>query len=265
MNLPEHLQDMHKREVIYNPNYQPEDDYILFYQLGDEEIPVMAGGDIVAIAGKVKSRKTLLKDCILSSRYTDDIDCTLNFKLKLPNGANILSLDFEQPYGDSMENILRFNNMVGYETSIPNFRFFNLRPYWYTHKLEQIQYLMEEVGNVKVLVIDQFVNLCKNENDDESVRNATFTLEKIAEEYKCAVIVLIHTNRGGLDTNGKAGSSLDKIIKTLLRVTKIEDSGVSEVSNPIARKLNLPKFSFKHRHNQDMPKFVDVFPDNNFI
>lgn len=265
MNLPEHLQDLNKREVLYNPDYKPQDDYILFYQYEEEEIPVMARGDILCIAGREKSRKTLLKDCILASRYTDDIDCTLNFKLKLPPTAKILSLDFEQSYGDSVENLLRFNNMVKYETQIPNFYFYNLRPYWYTHKLEQIRFLMEEIGDVAVLVLDQFVNLCKNENDDESVRNAIFTIEKIAEEYKCGVIPIIHTNRGGLNTNGKAGSGLDKVIKSLLRVTKIEDTGVSEVTNPMARKINLPKFSFKHKYNQDMPKFVDVFPNNNFI
>ena len=88
-NMQELFDDIYSRQITYEENYSDTAEYVWWHSNGDETIPLAALGDITYIWGPEKSRKTLLKDCIVASNYTSEIDSSLNFSMKLPPGSSI--------------------------------------------------------------------------------------------------------------------------------------------------------------------------------
>lgn len=254
--LPDHLNDWKKRQVIYKPG-EPDDDgqVALWYKTEDgHRIACAALSELMVITGPQKSRKTLLQQCQIMSRYTDDINKTFSFKLDLPDGVPVLYFDTEQPRRRTKKNLRRFHQTCGLDQQAKDYLVYNIKSLSTAQKLEFVTHtitnIQDEMGvNPGMVIIDQIADLCpgRDVNNDMGV-DMVYTHLNAWQEMtndKALFSVIIHTNRGRMNTNGKLGVMLDQKTDCAFHVDINFDNWVSTVTHKEAREARIPKFTFR--------------------
>lgn len=81
----------------------------------------------------------------------------------------------------------------------------------------------EKYKGIHLLIIDGITDLLKSVNDEEESNKVIRYLEREARIYKCAIIVVIHTNPGSDKQRGHLGSQLQRKAESILLVKKEGD------------------------------------------
>lgn len=258
--VPDYLKEWRNCEVNLDQDYDPNDDsdVIIKYQLENGKlIPFAAKGEMLLVTGREKSRKTLLIKCMLMSSYTSDPSLTMNFRTVPQEGdlgedtPFVLYFDTEQPLRRTKKNVRQFYEMAGIKEQDPNLRFFNLKKFSYTQKIEFITHtieavIMEEGRRPDIIVIDQIADLApgRDYNDQLGADNIVNYVNKWSEITGALMILVIHTNRGGKETNGKLGVIFDQKTDTCV-LTELNEEHITTVYHRLARDQKIPRFTFR--------------------
>lgn len=252
--VPDHLKNWKKQEIVYKPG-EPDDDgeIILWYRVGDKRLPILAKNELLVVTGPQKSRKTLLLQCMLMSRHTKDSNKTFGYELDIEDP--ILFFDTEQPMRRTRKNLRRYHEVAGLKFPDQKYRVFNIKNYTWGQKMDFINHTIRELKdqgvNPGMIIIDQIADLCpaRDVNNDEGVDRILTHLNMWGAETGAALGVVIHTNRGRLNTNGKLGVMLDQKTDCSFHVDIDFDTWISTVSHKESRDVRIPRFTFRQDFN----------------
>lgn len=265
--MPDHLRNWKERTITFDPYAKDELGVprILYKLDAGKKIVMAAAGELMVITGNQKSRKTLLASCIMMSNYTDDVNKTLNFETNF-EGRPIVFYDTEQPFHRTRKNFNRFHALCELESHAKDLHVFNIKSFspfdmteFITHTLDEV---MQEHGTEPALVvIDQIADLTRggDVNDTESMDRIYTHLCRWDEMCNSQALIMpvIHTNRGGKDTDGKLGRMLDKKCDCQLSTSLVGDNFVTEVRHKEARTVRIPNFRFRQNFEGD-PQFINA-------
>ena len=269
--IPDFIEQLpHRRVYGKKDRERVKVDYSLTYLDGKATIPVAGKNKILLIKGREGSRKSFLASCILMSAFIDKRRYTMGFNLDLADNEVILHLDTEMDIEETEERKEQFNTLCNLSPEDDRYRVYNIANFSYAQRVEIITHLIQEIEmedrEVGVLVIDQVADLLRgyNVNDDVGANEALETLLMWKRMTGGIVMPIMHTNRGGIDTNGKFGKWIDHKAFGSLLVTYDAENGETEVLHHKSRKRKIPKLRFQqdtfgnpHFLNDDSDTFSD--------
>lgn len=254
----EQPKDVSKMESIFNKRFRlanvpPKVNYNLFCYDGysGNMLPFASFGDIVTITGAAKSRKTAITKAISAALLQDGINYNriLNFEGLLYK-RNIICLDTEQNEPDFYKAEKQMLAMAGIDNDPKNLYSYCLTDVPLKDRLDFVEYVMNRVGNVGVLVLDGIVDICKDYNSQEESRLLIDHLKVLIAKHNTLFIPVLHTARSTGSARGHLGNELINKSKAVINVTKNDESGTSTV-----------KFDYL-RGNRE-PSTFDIWHDDN--
>jgi hypothetical protein len=247
---PDYIDQLTDRRVT--KDYKDEWHPILKYRKEDgEAVSLAAKTELVVVAGDKKSRKSMLLSSILASRFQEvDRKKALGFELELEHEP-ILYFDTEMPMGRIVRNRKKYLSIIGLEEDV-NFHQYSLRGFSPNTMIHQIQGMIEKMvreGNPPgLLIIDQVADLLtgRDENDKQGASDLIDYLNDWIGLCGCMIIVTIHLNRGGFNTNGKVGSLIDQKADCGFRLNLVDKTWETELTQSLSREKRMPDIVFTH-------------------
>lgn len=193
---------------FYNP--PPED---IVFTIAKENIG--SKGNFIVLSGLPKAGKSTYLASIIASAFTHyEV-----FTMKLQFTGNIGYFDTESSTNDFYRNIKRIREFAGW-IELPNtFQAYNTR----VDPFELQRALIEkyiELHTPAVLIIDGFLDLVKNYNDETESRNLMDWLKKVTQVHNMLVIGCIHLGKKDQHTLGHFGSMCDRYAQSVLEIVR---------------------------------------------
>lgn len=141
------------------------------------------------------------------------------FGMKLNVMGNYAYFDTESSQSDFYKNMQRIRQFAGYVEFPPNFSAYNTRidPYEFQRAIIE-KYI--ELYRPSVLVIDGFLDLIRNYNDESESRYLMDWLKKTTAENDMLIIGCIHVGKKDGHTLGHFGSMLDRYAQSVLEIIR---------------------------------------------
>jgi hypothetical protein len=235
--------------------------------------PIAARGNLTGIQGKSKVGKSsvvaaLLGAAMRSAQMFPPPGDTLQIEWSGEAGGAVLHLDTEQSRADWHALMMRairrsgLASMPGRVVSIP------LVMLSRSDRKKALRLVLEheqkDKGGIDLVVIDGGADIIQSPNDEAESLEVVSWLMALAQEFHCAIVIIIHENPSSEDgkTRGHFGSELNRKAFANLRIDKDTD-GVSTIYGTDMRKRDIPKVqgfcfawdeaagmhSYKGRHN----------------
>ena len=202
------------------------------FQLFD--VPCFPRGELVAVAGKAKSGKTLFLSLLMAKSLSPDHSpegkgepLTVNPEpLTLNHHFRLLWYDTEQSK-QSTQDILknRIIPLVGKDVTLDkNFFAFNVRTFSCEERLKMFQ---EAIPYLKpdLVVLDGVRDLLSDINDGREAQVITEKLMTLAQENNCCIVCVLHQNKSDTDNNlrGWIGTELTNKVFEVYACSKLRD------------------------------------------
>lgn len=191
-----------------------------------DDIPIITRGNISAIVGPPKSKKTFLATLIIGAYLRGGID-----PIFAPyESGQVLWIDTEQAAGHCARiyrrlNLLRSNPDDLYQKDV---QMLMLREFSTTERLQLTEKAISQF-NPDIVVIDGIADLIQVNNDEaESAMLQDFLLAQ-SKLHDCHIINIIHSNNGSDKARGHTGSNLMRKCESILNISAIRDD-VARVS-----------------------------------
>lgn len=193
---------------------------------------VCSRGNISAICGEAKSRKTFLTSALVASAISLPARCINNFK-NIDNNMylNVLWVDTEQGERHVRKVISRISTMTGAavtglrcEPRLTTLALRELAP----HDRKAMLYDALRVGVYDIIVIDGIADLQRNTNDLEESDALVAELMALSTRTNTHIICVLHTNPGSDKARGHLGSSLQRKSESVLFVHRVGEKSVVE-------------------------------------
>ncbi|MES2593677.1 MAG: hypothetical protein V4608_17470 [Bacteroidota bacterium] len=196
--------------------------------------PIITESNICVISGQPKEGKSSFVYYILSQAilpefgiFNNDIWEGIDIARNTNNKA-IIHIDTEQAQHN---HVNAYKNSIwkrsGMGTPPDYFQSYNLRGLSVSEcKLVLKKLLLacnKKFNGIYLIVIDGVTDLLKSVNDEEESNAVVRVLENIARVFKCAIIVVIHTNPGSAKQRGHLGSQLQRKAESVVLVKKEEN------------------------------------------
>ncbi len=216
---------------IYNPNYEPPKLEIALSIQGETIAPI---GGIVVYTGLPKNGKTFFLAATIASYFIGEL---YTIKLTLPKDKPIIAyFDTETPLHSFYKNIALIKKFANGKFTDTLFQAFRLRDLEPTNIVDIIKNYIQNTPKCGCIVIDGLLDLVIDENNPNEAKAIDTLLKRIGNKYGVTVLTVLHTNRGGNDTNGKLGSRMDKTSDSTLLVRKVkEQDNVYELIGTLLR------------------------------
>lgn len=233
----------------------PEDSHILFYN----GVPIGSRGNLLAITGKAKSRKTVVASAVGTACFAQG--GFLGFTADLAPDDRILHIDTEQGYYHYYGTVMRIFRDAGVDPP-PNFKSVHTRDATVPLRIQLVDYLLEKLSP-RVVIIDGITDFVYDINKQEE---ATALQEKLlgwSYKYDCLIVVIIHTTKTTGYMTGAVGTTLEKKAQTVIKVEKDEkDEGVSHISCQYARDIGFKTWSI--HFDEELGRY-DVLPETAIV
>ena len=220
---------------------------------------VCTAGNISAIVGEPKCKKTFLTTALVSSAFAYPFPDSLAFdNVKANPTLSVLWLDTEQSESHVRKVVERINAITGIarlgeqtDCRLTMLRLRELEP------KERREALRDSilVRHPDIVVIDGIADLLYNTNDIEESDNLIGELMALSTQYNCHIINVLHTNPGTDKARGHIGSSLQRKSETVLYVHK--DDNVSIVECQFSRNEPFERFAFTV-NNTGLPEICSM-------
>ncbi|MBO7285578.1 MAG: AAA family ATPase [Alistipes sp.] len=193
---------------------------------------VCSRGNISAICGEAKSRKTFLTSALVASAIALPAERVNNFK-NISNNMylSVLWVDTEQGETHVRKVINRITTMTGaalggaiVEPRLTTLALRELAP----HERRQMLYDAMSVGNYDIVVIDGIADLQRNTNDLEESDALITELMALSTRSRTHIICVLHTNPGSDKARGHLGSSLQRKAESVLFVHRVGEKSIVE-------------------------------------
>lgn len=260
--LPDHIKEIPERRVLGRKDRVKEKiTYVVTY--GKDKVPIAKRNGILLIKGREGTRKTFLCTCILMSRFTQNKDIGLNFNVELEDDELIVYFDTEMHKEETEERKEFFNELTKIPPEDERHIVYNIRDYTAIQRIEIISEVLKNIvasgRKVGILVVDQVADLLSS-GDVNDMADANQVYSHFLAWMRltnCLLVPIMHTNRGGTETDGRFGKLLDKKAFGSLLCTYNYDNNETEVMQHKGRKVKLDKFRFMQEKTTGHPKFLN--------
>ena len=207
---------------------------------------VCSRGNISAICGEAKSRKTFLTTALVASAMAIPYDKLDNFSnVSKDMNINVLWADTEQGEQHVRRVISRITQMTGaamggaiVEPRLTTLALRELAP----HERKNMIYDAMRLRHYDIVVIDGVADLQRNTNDLEESDALVDELMKLSTQANTHIISVLHTNPGSDKARGHLGSSLQRKCEAVLFVHR--DGECTIVEPQFCRNEPFERFAF---------------------
>lgn len=199
-------------------------------------------GDIIAIKAKSKNGKTFLSSLFAAIILGAEIP----FFSACKKRAKVMYFDTEQNPINTYMVVKRIYTLCGWKGKDNNrFKAFNLRGVELRERMDIITRHIEEYKPTAVFV-DGIADLVNNFNDIEESNDAIQKMMRISAINRCAIFVIIHTNKGKDDNSmkGHLGTIAWQKCSDVFNIEKRNDDTFF-VTETDCRNKPISDFSFK--------------------
>lgn len=179
-------------------------------------------GSYVVFTGLAKSGKSTFLSAAIGSAFLPSFQDNFTMKLKLPeNRKRICYFDTESSEFDFYRQIEKVNYFSLRQTLHDDIDCFNTREDEPKVIREMITEYLKNTPECSILIIDGFLDLCFNYNDEVETRLLTNWFKKITKEFNILLIGVLHVGKGGNnETLGHLGSNTDRWANSTLLIEK---------------------------------------------
>lgn len=241
----------------------PEDSHIFFYN----GIPIGSRGNILAITGKAKSRKTVVASGIATSAFKKE-GGFLGFTADLQPEDEILHIDTEQGYYHYYGSVVRIFRDADLGKNIPNnFHSIHTRDATVDLRIEILEYMFAKI-KPRVAILDGVTDFVKDLNNQEEATRLGEILLRLSYQYDALIIVIIHTTKTTGFMTGAVGTYFEKKAQTVIKVERDDDKeekgspDISHVSCQYARDKGFASFSI--RYEEAIGRY-EILPETDVI
>ena len=193
---------------------------------------VCSRGNISAICGEAKSKKTFLTSALVASAMAVPCDRIDNFKTVESNPLiSVLWVDTEQGEHHVRRVVQRITAMTGAklggaiaEPRLTTLALRELAP----HERKARMYDAMRLTPYDIVVIDGIADLQRNTNDLEESDALVAELMALSTQTNTHIICVLHTNPGSDKARGHLGSSLQRKAESVIFVHRVGESSVVE-------------------------------------
>lgn len=224
--------------------YEKLDETPAFLYVLDQEqrYPIFSPGNISAIIGKPKSKKTFLTVMAIAATLKN---APLFDKLEgqLPEASKkIVLFDTEQSLAHAQRSLHRICKLVGVDKP-DNLLPISLRRFSTAERLTNLKFVLETVQDIGLVIIDGIKDLVQDINSTMEATEIIDYLMKVSAERSLHICVVIHQNKGDNHARGHLGSEVQNKSETVISV-KRENDNTSTVNVEYCRSEDFPSFSF---------------------
>ena len=220
---------------------------------------VCSRGNISAICGEAKSKKTFLVSALVASAMAVPCDRIDNFKSVDNNPMlNVLWVDTEQGEHHVRRVVQRITAMTGAklggavaEPRLTTLALRELAPNERRARMYDAMRLMP----YDIIVIDGIADLQRNTNDLEESDALVSELMALSTQSNTHIICVLHTNPGSDKARGHLGSSLQRKAESVLFVHRAGDSSIVEPQ--FCRNEPFERFAFTIS-KEGIPQLTDI-------
>ncbi len=207
-----------------------------------DDVGLFALGDIHGLKGKQKCGKTTaLKVCLAAWMKGSQFRVTSGLE-----SPRVLYLDTEQKQSDVKLIVTDVIQMTGLEAEYvdDHLRVYALRRRDFNLLLDDMRLLIDDF-RPQVVVVDGIVEFVASFNDESMAKQLIHELLCISEDYRLAMVCVLHTNKSDDDHNmrGHLGTMLAQKAGTVLECKKERGSSVITVMCSDARHQEMPEWS----------------------
>ena len=189
-------------------------------------------GNISAVCGEAKSRKTFLTSGLVASAMAIPYSKLNNFEIVDKNHTmDVLWVDTEQGEMHVRKVVDRISEMTGAKlgglVSEPRLTTLALRELS-PHERKQRMYDAMLLMHYDLVVIDGIADLQRNTNDLEESDALVTELMALSTLAKTHIMCVLHTNPGSDKARGHLGSSLQRKAETVLFVHRVGETSIVE-------------------------------------
>lgn len=208
------------------------------------EANIATAGNLIVLQAQSKAGKSAFLGAMLAAAMHPEAseEMTLGIRSAGACGRAIIHFDTEQSRFDHFALVGRSLTRSGLGIE-PHF----LRSYCVTDvsiedRLRMVRAEMERAGKVFALFLDGVADFVRDPNDPAEAFAFVAELHRLAIQYDCAIVCVLHENPGALTgkTRGHLGSQLERKAETNLRMEKGGDD-VTTVWTERARHCSIPK------------------------
>ena len=220
---------------------------------------ICSRGNISAICGEAKSKKTFLASALVASAMAIPLDKLNNFKsVDKDMNINVLWVDTEQGERHVRRVIDRISEMTGAKmgglVSEPRLMTLSLRE---LSPMDRYKVMMEAVKRYPfdLIVIDGIADLQNNTNDLEESDALVGLLMALSTKTNTHILCVLHTNPGSDKARGHLGSSLQRKAETVIFVHRNGECSVVEPQ--FCRNEPFERFAFAV-NEEGVPEICDI-------
>ena len=226
------------------------------------ESTISTPGNITAISGQVKVGKSAFVEALVAAamKPTAPERMLLGIRSCHNDGKAIVHFDTEQSRYDHHMLASRALERAGLQEQPQNLRSYCLTDVPHEERMKMLRFELERAESIFVVIIDGVADLLADPNDAESAFETVAELHKLAIQYDCPIICVLHENPGSDygKTRGHLGSQLERKAETNLRLQKTDE--ITTIWSEKARHCNIPKskgMRFKYSETQKMHILCD--------
>ena len=226
---------------------------------------ICSRGNISAICGEAKSKKTFLASALVASAMAIPLDKLNNFKnVDKDMDLNVLWVDTEQGERHVRRVVDRISTMTGAKmgglVAEPRLMTLSLRE---LSPMDRYMVMNEAIKRYPfdLIVIDGIADLQRNTNDLEESDALVGALMALSTNTNTHILCVLHTNPGSDKARGHLGSSLQRKAETVIYVHRNGNSSIVEPQ--FCRNEPFERFAF-HVSEDGIPEVCDI-PQNESI
>lgn len=252
----------HLQQYRFDPNRQikrPE----AFIKVGDNILATP--GNIMTIGGPVKAGKSGCVNAILAGTLAapkSKID-TLGLSIKTnKDGKAVIHIDTEQSRYDHYHSMMQVVIRAARRSHVPEWlQSYNFQMFDVKDKQRALEYLCKELaqihGGIHMILLDGGADFVKDTNDLNESSEIVQSFSRLAIQYNCPVLVVLHFNPGTDKGRGHFGSHLERKSETVISITKDKSSEISTIKGKFLRNSSMfPDLQFKYDQSQGFHVFL---------
>lgn len=205
----------------YRPDHPPPPEEIL-WKIGDKIIGTC--GNYCVMSGMAKAGKSTYLSATIGSAFLPVFQDNFGIKLTPPKDRPRVALfDTESSQYDFHRQMIRIRQFANKESHPPTLDAFNTREDGPSMIRGQIWDYLERHPDCSILIVDGFLDLCLNYNDEVETRKLTNWFKLITKKFNILLIGVLHISKGNFETLGHLGSNTDRWAQSTLLVEKNKD------------------------------------------
>lgn len=206
----------------FNPEIIPKQEQVVF-TIQDKVIGTLE--NYVCFTGMPKAGKSTFTTSCIASAFLPQYADVFGMKLKpVPGREKVAFFDTESSSYDFYRVMERIKHFTLREKLSENLDAFSMREDNPNAIRKMIVHYLETNPDCSILIVDGFLDLCLNYNDEVETRLLTNWFKKITKKYQILLIGVLHLSKGAGQTIGHLGSNTDRWAQSTLLVEKNDNT-----------------------------------------